>query len=201
MSLWLATKAHTHSTWTEWGVADCQPTKWSWWHGSWLTYICKPSFLLSMSCACIQMKKMSSPMKPHLFCDRFEVPLRIQSCERLSDGLVHSSVKCCCLVGKSSWKSHRIIFKQAHVKEGKKKKKNILSVCQLSGSVLSQCFFVSLGMLFVVKILKDERYVVISLPFLRLFCIIIYCVSALSLHIESTNCMISSQLLTHIIIH
>ena len=130
--------------------------------------------------------------------------VRIQSCERLSDGLVHSSVKCCCFVGKSSWKSHTIIFNKPMWRRERKRKekKNILAVCQLSGSVLSQCFFVSLGVLFVVKILKDEWYVVIRFT---IFEIILYYhilrICPIPTYIESTNCMMSSQLLTHIIIH
>ena len=43
-----------------------------------------------------------------------------------------------------------------------KKKKNILAVWRLSGSVLSQCFLVPLGVFFVMKILEDERYDVIT---------------------------------------
>ena len=34
---------------------------------------------------------------------------------------------------------------------------NILAVWQLSGLVLSQCFFTPLGVLFPMKTLKDER--------------------------------------------
>jgi len=39
----------------------------------------------------------------------------------------------------------------------KKKKKNILAVWRLSGSVLLQCLLAPLGVLFVTKTLKDER--------------------------------------------
>jgi len=49
------------------------------------------------------------------------------------------------------------------VKESRKfelarlKKKNILAVWGLSGSVLSRCFLVPLGVFFVMKTLEDER--------------------------------------------
>jgi len=39
----------------------------------------------------------------------------------------------------------------------KKKKKNVLVIWQLSGSVLLQCLLAPLGVLFVIKTLKDER--------------------------------------------
>jgi len=42
-------------------------------------------------------------------------------------------------------------------KKKKKKKKDILAVWQLSGLVLSRCFLAPLGVLFVMKTLKDER--------------------------------------------
>ena len=42
----------------------------------------------------------------------------------------------------------------------------------------------------VIKILEDERYIVIKAYKLRDFCTIIYCVSMLFLHIESTDSMI-----------
>jgi len=42
----------------------------------------------------------------------------------------------------------------------KKKMKNILAIQQLSGSVLSRCFLTPLGVLFIIKTLKDKRYVV-----------------------------------------
>jgi len=41
--------------------------------------------------------------------------------------------------------------------EEEERKTNILAICQLSGSVLSQCFLVPLGVLFVMKTLEDER--------------------------------------------
>jgi len=45
-------------------------------------------------------------------------------------------------------------------------------------------------MLFGMKTLEDEWYIVIQVyKFKRDFCIIVYCVSALSLHIESTDTM------------
>ena len=69
----------------------------------------------------------------------------------------------------------------------KKKKKNLLAVWQPSGSVLLQCFFVPLGILFIMKTLKDVTIFEILRDF---FCIITYRLSPLSLHVESTNSMI-----------
>jgi len=54
-------------------------------------------------------------------------------------------------------------------------------------------FFVPLGVLLVMKALEDEWYIVIKPVFEILrdfFCISIYCVSTLSLHIESIDSMI-----------
>ena len=45
-------------------------------------------------------------------------------------------------------------FELAHLK---KKKKNILAVWWLSGSVLSRCFLAPLGVFFVMQTLEDER--------------------------------------------
>jgi len=68
-----------------------------------------------------------------------------------SDGLVHCSVKnaavCAKTIVKESCK-----FELARLK---KKKKNILAVCRLSGSVLSRCILAPLGVLFM-KTLEDE---------------------------------------------
>ena len=97
------------------------------------------------------------------------------------------SVKCCCFVRKTSWKCH------SFEKKKKERKKNILVVWRLSGLVLLWCLFTPLGMLFLMKALEDEWYIAVkaySLPFLRVWeimCIIIYCVSALSLCIKSTE--------------
>ena len=51
-------------------------------------------------------------------------------------------------------------FKLARLK--KKKKENILAVWWLSGSVLSQCFLVPLGVFFVMKTRENEWYGVIT---------------------------------------
>ena len=60
-------------------------------------------------------------------------------------------------------------------------------------------FFVPLGVLFIMKTPEDEQSIVIKankpLPLLRfgeIFCIIIYCMSALSLHTESTDSIIQT---------
>ena len=59
-----------------------------------------------------------------------------------------------------------------------------------------RCFLSPLGVLFVMKTLEDEQWVVITvykldvLEILRDFCISMYYASALSLHIESTDSMI-----------
>ena len=55
-------------------------------------------------------------------------------------------------------------------------------------------FFAPLGVLFIMKTLEDEQYVGIKYKF-RIFeilrvCFVIYCVSVLSLHIESINSVI-----------
>jgi len=47
-------------------------------------------------------------------------------------------------------------FELARLKKNKKKE-NILAVWRLSGLVLSRCFLVPLGVLFVMKTLKDEQ--------------------------------------------
>ena len=88
-------------------------------------------------------------------------------------------------------------FELARLKKKKKKKKketkNILAVWQLSGVVLLQGFFAPLYMLLVKKTLENEWYIVIKAykftisKILRDFCIIIYRMSELSLHIESTD--------------
>ena len=52
-------------------------------------------------------------------------------------------------------------FELAHLKK-KKRKKTILAIWRLSGLVLLQCFFAPMGVLFVIKTLEDEQYVVIK---------------------------------------
>jgi len=50
-------------------------------------------------------------------------------------------------------------FELARLKKKKKKKKkkeNIFAIWRLSGSVLSRCFLVPLGVFFIMKTLKDE---------------------------------------------
>jgi len=58
----------------------------------------------------------------------------------------------------------QLFFAKTIVKESRKfeldrlkKKKNILAVWWLSGSVLLRCFLAPLGVLFVMKTLEDER--------------------------------------------
>jgi len=56
----------------------------------------------------------------------------------------------------------KTIVKESHKFElaclkRKKKKKNIMVVSQLSGSVLSRCFLAPLGVLFIMKTLEDEQ--------------------------------------------
>ena len=63
--------------------------------------------------------------------------------------------------------------------------------------VLSRRFFAMRGVLLVMKTPEDERYVVIKAykctvsEIWRFFCISIYCVYVVSLHIDSTESMIS----------
>jgi len=68
-----------------------------------------------------------------------------------------------------------------------------------------RCFLVLLGVLLVKKTLEDEQYVFIKAYkltvfeiLINFFCIAIYCVSALSLHIESTDSMITKVSITKI---
>ena len=56
--------------------------------------------LLSDLCACIQVKKMASQMKPYFFSDQFE----LDSKKRWGGAML--SIKCYCFVWKSLWKSH-----------------------------------------------------------------------------------------------
>ena len=71
-------------------------------------------------------------------------------------------------------------FELHRLNKKKKKKENILAVWWISGLVLLQCFFMALGVLFVMKTLEDEWYIVIKayvkllfLRFWEIFCIII----------------------------
>ena len=70
-----------------------------------------------------------------------------------------------------------------------------MAVWWLSSSVLSQCFLAPLGVFFVMKTLEDERKGVITaynLAVLEIQKFVCISVSALSLHIESTDSMIIS---------
>jgi len=83
-------------------------------------------------------------------------------------------------------------FELAHLK-----KKN-MALWRLCGLVLSRRFFVPVSMLFVMKTLEDGWHIVIKFTVFAIlsdfFCIIIYCVSALSLHIfESTNSIMQAH--------
>jgi len=53
--------------------------------------------------------------------------------------------------------SHKFELALLKKKKKKKKKENILAVWRLSGSVLSRCFLVPLGVFFVMKALENER--------------------------------------------
>jgi len=68
--------------------------------------------------------------------------VKLQTCEKKSNGLVHCSVE------------NVAVLCENHLK--KKKKEKILAVWRLSGSVLSQCFLVRLGVLFILKTVEDE---------------------------------------------
>jgi len=71
--------------------------------------------------------------------------------------------------------------------------KNILAIWQLSGLVLSWCFFHATRHVLGHEALKNGWYIVIKackFTISRLFCIIIYCVSVLFLYIESTDSII-----------
>ena len=99
-------------------------------------------------------------------------------------------------------------FELAYLKKKKKKKKerkkNNLAVWRLCGLVLSQCFSLYYRHIVVHEALKNEWYVVqglTSIPFFEIlradFCIIIYCVSTLSLYVECTDCIIVAKYIQH----
>ena len=88
------------------------------------------------------------------------------------------SVKCCCLCKNNHAHSELAILN---------KKKHF----GLRVTFWFLVVFAPLGMLFIMKTLEDEEYVVIKYKF-RIFeilrvCFVIYCVSVLSLHIESNQ--------------
>ena len=62
-------------------------------------------------------------------------------------------------------------FELSNLKKKKKKKKMmmILAIWRLSGLVLSRCFFMPVGMLFIMKTLEDEQYIVIKAYRLTVF--------------------------------
>ena len=85
-----------------------------------------------------------------VFSEQFELPRQTSNLEKVM-GL------CTAL-----WKMLLFWLELARLKKNieknkEMKKKNILAVWRLSGSVLSKCFLVSLGVLFVMKTLEDER--------------------------------------------
>jgi len=57
----------------------------------------------------------------------------------------------------------------ARLKKEERRKKNILTVWPLSGSVLSRCFIAPLGVLLAVRTLEDGWYVVINAYKLTVF--------------------------------
>jgi len=81
--------------------------------------------------------------------------------------------------------------------EEEETKKSHLAVWWLSDLMLLRYFIAPLGILLVMKTLEDEWYIVTEAckfyrfwDFKKIFCIIIYCVSELPLHTESTDSMI-----------
>ena len=97
-------------------------------------------------------------------------------------GLWTLSIKCCSCV------NHLQSFTQyelAHLKKERRKKeeKSIL----LFGEFLALYFLMTLAVSVVMKTLKDDWYVtkLITLRFWEIFCIVIYCVSVLSLRNSS----------------
>jgi len=72
----------------------------------------------------------------------------------------------------------KIIVKESRKFELARPKKNILAFWRLSGSVLSRCFLAPLGVIFAMKTPEFDKFV------------LAYSVSALSLHVESTDSMI-----------
>ena len=72
--------------------------------------------------------------------------MRLQTCKK-GNGLVHCSVE-------NAREEEE--EKEEEKEEEEERKKNILADWQLSGLVLLQCYLVLLGVLFVMKTLKDE---------------------------------------------
>ena len=113
-----------------------------------------------------------------------------------SNGLVHCSVKNAVVLCENHRERVMQIWTSPSEEEEEEERKTFwLAVWRLSGSVLSRCFLPPLGVFFVMKTLEDEWQGVITayklalLEILRIFRISIYCMSALSLHIESTDSM------------
>ena len=113
--------------------------------------------------------------------DRFKLP-----CETVKAGAL-LSVKCCSFVRKNYervtefWTSPS--RRRRRRRRNKERKNNILAVWQLSGLVFSWCFFALLGVMLVIKILEDERYIVIKAYKLRDFLYYhILCVHAIPTH-------------------
>jgi len=59
------------------------------------------------------------------------------------------SVKCCCFVQKPSWKSYQLLICPSKEEKEETFKKNILAFWWLSSSVFLWCFFMTVGVLFI----------------------------------------------------
>ena len=107
--------------------------------------------LLNKLCTCIQVKKMAPQMKPLLFSDVWSTSWDFKVVKKQwADTLL--SVKCCCFVRKPSRKSHTILNQPVW----RRRKKTFW---QLSGLVLLWYLLTPLSMLFIMKTLEDEPYI------------------------------------------
>ena len=73
------------------------------------------------------------------------------------------SVKCCCFVWEPSRESHTLWTSPS---EERARKKPAFAVQQLPGSVLSWCSFAPLGVLLLMKALKNEWYIITYIYFI-----------------------------------
>ena len=120
--------------------------------------------LLSDLCACVHVKKKWRRKGSHSSSVSGSNHLVWLHTWKKGNGLVHCSVKNVAVSCKNHCESITQIWTSQSEEEEKKKKKkrrrrkkkNILAVWRLSGLVLSRCFLAPLGVLFVMKTLKDE---------------------------------------------
>ena len=113
--------------------------------------------LLSDLCACVHVKKKWRRKGNHSSSVSGLNRLVWLQTWKKTDGLVHCSVKNAAVL----CENHRESVMQIWTSPSEEEEKYILAVWSRSGSVLSQCFLVPLGVFFVMKTLEDERQGVI----------------------------------------